>query len=176
MARESYIKLYRKLLNNPIVCKDADHLAVWIWLLLNAAPFPRRVIFGGKPMRLEPGQLTTGRKVIADALGINEHKVQRVLKCFETAQQIAQQTDHRCRLITILSWSEYQGDAQADARLLHNYCTTDAQLMHTNKERRERKERKTISTLNEDEGLMNDVRDFRKRLGLPVESEVDTLL
>ena len=31
-----WIKLHRKTLDNPIVMKDTDHLAVWMWLLLNA--------------------------------------------------------------------------------------------------------------------------------------------
>ena len=31
---EGWIKLHRKMLDNPIVCKDSDYLAVWIYLLL----------------------------------------------------------------------------------------------------------------------------------------------
>ena len=31
-----YIKLHRKLLDNPVVMKSNDHLAVWMYLLLNA--------------------------------------------------------------------------------------------------------------------------------------------
>ena len=33
---DGYIKLHRKLLENPVVCKDSDYLSIWIYLLLNA--------------------------------------------------------------------------------------------------------------------------------------------
>lgn len=177
MAKESYIKLYRKLLSNPVVCKDADHLAVWIWLLLNAVAFPKKVVYEGKEIVLQPGQLTTGRKKIADDLGVNEYKVQRILKCFENAQQIAQQTNRHCRLISILSWSEYQGDAQQNAQVMHDRCTTDAQPMHTKKESKESKERKSYSYLTEhqDEDFMTDLREWRLSMGLPAERAVDNV-
>lgn len=50
---------------------------------------------------LNPGQLITGRKAISDKLRVTESKVQRVLKCYESEQQIEQQTGNRNRLITI---------------------------------------------------------------------------
>ena len=33
---EGWIKIHRKILDNPIICKDSDYLSVWIYLLLNA--------------------------------------------------------------------------------------------------------------------------------------------
>ena len=61
-----FVKLHRKMLDNPVVCKDADHLAIWIWLLLNAVWDEYDVTFGGERLTLKPGQLTTGRKRIAE--------------------------------------------------------------------------------------------------------------
>ena len=108
MTDKGFIALHRKLLNNPVVCKDADHLAVWIWLLLNAVWDKADVVFGGERITLGRGQLTTGRKQIASELHISESKVQRILKRFESEHQIEQRTDRQCRLITIVSWQEYQ--------------------------------------------------------------------
>ncbi len=139
---DGWVKVHRKIFDNPVVCKDTDHLAVWLWLLCHAAFSPTDVMYGGKRMTLQPGQLTTGRKIIASELNVNEYKVQRILKAFENAQQIAQQTDHRCRLISIVSWDKYQVDAQQNAQEMHKSCTSDAQVMHTKEERKEREERK----------------------------------
>ena len=130
MSNSGWIKLHRALLDNPVVMKDAEHLAIWTWLLLNATHNGTDVMFHGKRITLKPGELTTGRQRIAKALKISEYKVQRVLKLFEDEQQIAQRTDRQCRLISILRWDEYQEDAQR----LHNDCTTDAQRLHTKQE------------------------------------------
>lgn len=123
---EGWIKLHRKLLDNPIVCKDSDHLAVWIYLLLNATHVDYDVLFKGERTTLKPGQLITGRKLIAEKLNIKEYKVQRILKMFENAHQIAQQTTSQNRLVTIVRWNEYQQFAQRNAQRMHNKCTTNA--------------------------------------------------
>ena len=129
---EGWIKLHRKLLDNPIIMKDNDHLAVWIYLLLNATHTEYDTLFKGKRTTLQPGQLITGRKSIAEKLEISEYKVQRILKLFENEQQIAQQTTSQNRLISILKWDEYQQIAQQNAQQVHNECTTNAQQVHTN--------------------------------------------
>lgn len=120
---EGWIKLHRKLLDNPIVCKDSDHLAIWIYLLLNATHVDYESIFNGEQIILKPGELITGRKSIAKELKIDEYKVQRVLKCFENRHQIAQRTSSQNRLISILKWNEYQEVAQQNAQQMHNECT-----------------------------------------------------
>lgn len=123
---EGWIKLHRKMLDNPIVCKDSDYLAVWIYLLLNATHTDHDVIFQGERLTLKAGQLITGRKSIASFFSINEYKVQRILKVLENEHQIAQQTTNQNRLITILNWEEYQNIAQQNAQRMHNKCTTNA--------------------------------------------------
>lgn len=130
---EGWIKLHRTILENPIVCKDAAHFAVWSYLLLNATHTERRVIFDKEEMVLKSGQLITGRKVIAEKFNIDESKVQRILKTFENAQQIEQQTSNKNRLISIVRWEEYQQIEQQIEQRVNNKCTTNAQQMHTNK-------------------------------------------
>lgn len=130
---EGFIKLYRKLLENPIICKDGDHLAVWIYLLLNATHKEYPALFKGEKITLNPGQLLTGRKSISANINISESKVQRILKTFENEQQIEQQTSNQNRLITIVKWSEYQGSEQQIEQRVNNERTTDEQRVNTNK-------------------------------------------
>lgn len=104
-----FIHLHRKVLDNPVCCKDAEHLAVWVWLLLKAAWIESDVMFEGKRITLHPGDLPPiSRRTIARELHLNESKVQRILKTFENEHQIEQQMGSKCRLISIVSWSEYQ--------------------------------------------------------------------
>ena len=92
---EGWISTYRKILENPIVCKDSDYFAVWMYLLLNATHKESPAIFNKKKIILKKGQLITGRKAIAEKFDISESKVQRILKTFEIEQQIEQQVNNK---------------------------------------------------------------------------------
>lgn len=109
---ETWIKLYRKSLRNVIISKDADHFAVWNYLLLIATHREREEYFGKEIVKLKPGQLITGRQSISEKFKISESKIQRILKLFESEHQIEQQTCSSGRLITICNWEQYQGREQ----------------------------------------------------------------
>jgi hypothetical protein len=131
MTDRGYIKIYRSLFDNPVVCKDNDHLAVWLYLLCDATHKDYPVMFGGERITLKPGELTTGRNRIALKLNIHSSKVQRILKCFEIEQQIEQRTDRQCRLISIVNWEEYQNDEQRNGQRVNNEWTTSEQRVNT---------------------------------------------
>lgn len=129
---DGWIKLQREILDNPIVCKDAEYFSVWCYLLLNATHKEMDVEFRGKRITLKSGQLVTGRKKIAEHFNINESKVQRILKKLENEQQIEQQTSTKNRLITIVNWNKYQKGEQQNTQQLNNKCTTTEQQLNTN--------------------------------------------
>ena len=109
---DGYIKLHRKILENPIVCKDADYFSVWIYLLVNATHKEYQAIFKGEKITLKPGQLITGRCSIAKQFSISESKTKRILIAFENDQQINRQRSNQNSLITILNWDSYQQSDQ----------------------------------------------------------------
>ena len=136
---EGWVSLHRKILDNPVVCKDSDHVAIWIYLLLNATHSERKMMFGGRSIILKPGQLITSRKSISSKFNISESKVQRVLKMLEIEQQIEQQTNSKHRLVTIVNWGLYQDtdkknnkSEQQDEQQLNNNRTTTEQQLNTN--------------------------------------------
>lgn len=145
MNAEGWIKLHRKLLDNPVTMKDTDHLAVWIYLLLNASHNEHPVLFKGEKITLKPGQLITGRKSIALALHIDESKVERILKSLKSEQQIEQQTSSKNRLISIINWEFYQQSEQQIEQQVNNKRTTSEQQVNTNKNiKNDKNERKDI--------------------------------
>ena len=142
---EGWIKLHRKLLDNPVTMKDTDHLAVWIYLLLNASHNEHPALFKGEKIMLKPGQLITGRKSIALALHIDESKVERILKSLKSEQQIEQQTSSKNRLISITNWEFYQQSEQQNEQQVNNKRTTSEQQVNTNKNiKNDKNERKDI--------------------------------
>ncbi len=124
---QGWVSVHRKMLDNPVVFKDADHVAVWMYLLLNATHKECQVLFKGEKITLLPGQLITGRKAISDKLKISDSKVHRILKLFEIEQQIEQQTSNKNRLISIKNWDKYQLSEQQNEQQLNNNRTTTEQ-------------------------------------------------
>ncbi len=130
---DGWIKLHRKILDNPIVFKDPDHVTVWIYLLLNATHKEHAAIFAGEKIILKSGQLITGRRAIADKTGVEESKVYRILARFKKEQQIEQQSSNKNSLITILNWGYYQNSEQQIEQPMNSQYTTTEQQVNTNK-------------------------------------------
>lgn len=130
---EGWIKIHRKILENPIICKDSDYLAVWIYLLLNATHKEIPALFKGKKIILQKGQLITGRKSMASQLKISESKIFRIINDFKSEQQIEQQTSNKNSLISILNWDKYQQIEQQNEQQMNSKRTTDEQQVNTNK-------------------------------------------
>lgn len=164
---EGWIKLYRKTLDNPIITKDSDYLAVWIYLLLNTTHKDYDVLFKGKRITLKRGQLITGRKSIAEKLKIDENKVQRILKTLENEHQIEQQSSNKNRLITIVSWDKYQQDEQQNEQQLNNNRTTIEQQVNTNKNVKNIKNDKNVTTISDScvDGLQEVIDFYSNNIG-----------
>lgn len=180
-SNNGWIKLHRKLLDNPVVMKDSDHLAVWIYLLLNASHTEYPVLFGGKKISLKAGQLITGRKSIASTLGISESKVRRILDLFEIDQQIDRQRSNKNSLVSILNWDKYQiFDQQIDQQPTNKRPTTDQQATtnKNNKNIKNIKECKEIiySDVPELNEAIIAFIDYRKGIKKPMSDRAITLL
>lgn len=130
--QQGWISVHRKLLDNPIVCKDTEYFTVWMYLLLSATHKEIDAVFKGERIILKPGQLITGRKSISEKFKISESKVQRILKCFENEHQIEQQTSNKNRLISVINWEVYQGYGQQTEQPVNSNRTTVEQLLNTN--------------------------------------------
>ena len=123
-----YIKLWRKTKDWAFYGRPLA-LALWITLLTEANHKSTKKIFKGKVIEIKAGQLLTGRRYLAQLVGISESTIERYLKRFENEQQLTQQSSSTNRLITILNWYKYQeGEQQKD-----NRKTTERQQKDTPK-------------------------------------------
>lgn len=147
--KNGWIKLHRKMLDNPIIMKDAEYLAVWMYLLLNATHAEYPALFKGKKIMLQPGQLITGRKSIAEELSVNESKVRRIMDAFENDQQIDRQRSNKNTLVSLKNWDKYQiFDLQNDQQSTNNRPTIDQQPTTNNNDNNDnnvKNERNNIS-------------------------------
>lgn len=169
---EGWIKLHRKILDNPIVCKDADHMAVWVYLLLHATHEDRQALFKGEKIVLHPGQLITGRLKIAAKLSVNESKVKRILTEFKNDQQIDQQPSNRNSLITILHWDDYQkSDQQTDQQMTSKRPADDQQVTTNKNKRTEEQKKKDIKSSVFTPPTLENVMGYCQEKGMNVDAE-----
>lgn len=147
-----YFRFWRKQ-RDWAFASNPSAVALWVYLLREAKFKTIRKEFKKKVIDVKPGQQLVGRKQISIATGISESQVERLLKKFESEQQITQETSNKCRLITIKNWEIYHGDCTTDdttndttddttsGQQADNKRTTDD--THLKKEKKERrKERK----------------------------------
>ena len=127
MSNHGWISLHRKIQDTPIY-SDSHAVHLWVHLLLKANHQDKEFLFNGVMQSVKRGQLLTGRKALSSETGINESKIQRLLKTFETCQMIEQQANNKSRLISITNYDSHQASEQQ----VNNTRTTDEQQVNTN--------------------------------------------
>lgn len=125
-----WIKLYRSTQNKGWY-KKSEYVHLWIHILMKASHKGKEFWFDGDNIKLGAGQFVTGRKILSIETGINESKVQRILKFFESEQQIEQQTSNTNRLISVLKYEQYQNSEQQIEQRVNNQRTTSEQRVNT---------------------------------------------
>ena len=137
---QGWFKMSRNILSDDVCCRDKDHLTVWCYLCANAAFQPKEVKVGSEVKTMQPGELLTTRKEIAEATDVNEYKVDRILSLFESAHKIAQQKTPKNRYISMLFEPSDEESAHKNARILNSESAAGTQEANTIK--KEEKERK----------------------------------
>ncbi len=125
---QGWVKVYRSLLDEWFY-KDSHYVHLWVHLLLKANH--QDSIY--KDTKIKRGQLMTGRKRLEEETGINQHKIDRILKVFEDEQLIEQRMTTKGRIITIVSYDEHQNGAQQNEPKPYSTCAAAVQRVSTNK-------------------------------------------
>ena len=136
---QGWIKFHREWFDNPTITKDAEHLAVWVYLMSKASFHKKEVYFGGEKMEIKEGQLLITCKEICEDLRIERSKLSRILKSFKNEQLIEQQTNNHKTLITLARWELYQGiNEQPSEQQMSDQRATEKE---TEKEKEKRSKR-----------------------------------
>jgi hypothetical protein len=138
---QGWIKIHRTIIDKGWF-QDSNAVHLWFYLLLKASHSKSEYLWNGQIIDLQPGQFVTGRKKIANETGIQESKIERLLKLFESEQQIEQRKTNTSRLISIINYKKFQSNEQPFEQRVNNKRTTSEQRVNTNKELKELKELK----------------------------------
>jgi len=136
---QGWIKVHRSILDKGWF-SDSNAVHLWTYILLKANHTKSEYFWNGQIIDLQPGQFVTGRKKIANETGIQESKIERLLKLFENEQQIEQRKTNTSRLISVNNYSKFQSREQQNEQQVNNKRTTNEQRMNTKKELKELKE------------------------------------
>lgn len=111
MIDQGWITIHRKIKDSAIY-RDSQAVHLWVHLLLSANHKENKILVGNKIIEIKRGQILTGRKSLSAATGINEHKIDRLLKLFETCEQVKQQTFSKYRIVSIVNYDSHQSSEQ----------------------------------------------------------------
>lgn len=131
---EGWIKLHRKILDNPISRKP-EYAWLWVTLLLKANHKENKFMWNGEMIVVKEGQLITSRVQLSRETGIPETTIERILKVLENSSQIGQQKTTKFRLITVINWKDYQENGQQT----DNKRTTNGHKQECNNDKNEKK-------------------------------------
>ena len=129
---EGYVKFYRCLLKKAWINKP-EYCSLWVYCLLRANHKEREVFLDGHAKPILAGSFVTSRSRISMDTGIEPSKVERILKCFESEQQIKQQGFTKYRIISICNWSKFQDNKQEIEQQMNSKRTASEQQVNTNK-------------------------------------------
>ena len=104
MRGESYIKLYRKMLDWEHF-KDSNTVHVFLFLLISAVG--NDTVYNG--FRLKCGQFVTTVKKISESTGMTTKQVRRCIDVLKESGEIKTDSTNQYTVFTVLNYSEYQG-------------------------------------------------------------------
>lgn len=143
---EGWIKLHRDI-QETLYYKKSEHIHLWVHLLVRANHKGCDILFNGKKITLNPGQFITSRNKLSEETGIEESKIERILSCFKSEQQIEQQGKSKSRLITIINWDKYQKNEQQNEHEMNSKRTASEHRQECNNNNNEKKEYSTDSKI-----------------------------
>lgn len=139
--KDGYIKLHRKVLDSAVY-KESDYLSVWVHCLMRAGYKDKEMIYNNRKLIIKRGQFIISRKKMAKETGVQESKVERVLKYLKSEQMIEQQNLHTSRLITIINYDKYQSHEQVDEQPVNSQRTASEQPVNTiKKDKKDKKDK-----------------------------------
>ena len=140
---EGWIKLHRKLIENPIFLKP-ELLQLFIYCLLKANHEAQKIIFNGQEIEIKIGQFITGRNAMAKDLKQNPITTYKRLKILENLKILNIKSNNKFSVVTVVNYGLYQSEEIKRNTKRNNKGTTREQQGNTNKNDKNDKNDKNI--------------------------------
>lgn len=128
MNDNSWVKLYRKLLQSPIF-ENEKALKIWIWCLLKASYKDREQLVGLQVVNLKSGQFIFGRKKAAEELRMTESIIYKYIKLLEDLQMISIESNNKFSIVTVEKWEDYQiEDLKSNNKVTTSFSKSNSKI------------------------------------------------
>jgi hypothetical protein len=169
-----FIKLYRKLLENPIM-KQPELLQLWIYCLLKANHEPDKIIFNNSEIIIARGQFLTGRFILAKDLKQNPKSTYNRLRLLKKLDFLDIKTSNKYSIVTIVNYDLYQTAVIIKDNKMDNQRTTKGQQTGHKQEdiKNDKNDKKVLNTYSDSLELdtaINDFLEMRKLIKAPMTS------
>ncbi len=102
-----YIKLYRTLQDSAFSDRP-EYFSAWVHILMLASHKSRKAMLGNKPVVLQAGQFISGRKALAERVGVTEKQMRGILDFFEAEGMITKDSSRAGTIFTVCNYSVFQ--------------------------------------------------------------------
>ena len=113
---EGYIKLHRKIWDNPFLNAEDrfDKMSAWIWILTHANYKDGSFMKNGTIIHVRRGQLFVSFVRLAVIWGWDRKTVRRFLGTLETEKMITVTGHQKGHMITVLNYNKYQAFSDSE--------------------------------------------------------------
>ena len=102
-----YIKLYRTLQDSAFSDRP-EYFSAWVHILMLASHKSRKAMLGNKPVVLQAGQFISGRKALAERVGVTEKQMRGILDFFEAEGMITKDSSRAGTIFAVCNYSVFQ--------------------------------------------------------------------
>jgi hypothetical protein len=116
MAKQGWIKVYRGLLDDPLIDPREPHTKVqaWVELLLMAEYEAGERVISGQVIRYERGDIVVSEQYLAVTLKWSKGKVRRFISVLRSMQRVVTRKTNVTSIISIVNYDKHQGGGNAD--------------------------------------------------------------
>jgi len=140
--KQGYIKLYRKIQDNPLYRERRrfSRNEAWIDLLLLANHKATSILVDLQIVSLKAGDVFSSQRILSRRWGWGIASVNRFLNFLKRGTQVGIRTERKYTIISILNWKQYQGRAehQAERKAEHERNTDGTQVETINNVKNEK--------------------------------------
>lgn len=146
MADDGWIKLHRKLMENPIFL-NPNLLQIFIYCLLKANHKDNEMIWNDELMTVKTGSFITGRLQMAKDLKQKDSALYKRLQLLTKLGYIELKSNNKFTLLTIVKYKSYQVSEMKEEQQSNNKVTTKEQQSNTNNnDKNEKNDKNNITT------------------------------
>lgn len=145
ITMDGYIKLHRKILDNPIALKP-NYLSIWLYLLLEANHKDNEIIWNNEKITVKRGQFIGSIFEISRQFSLSTGTVTYVLDYLKFERMVERVSNKRFTLFTILNYDLYQGDVERTSEI--KLKSNRKQIETNNNDKKENKYNIWLETFN----------------------------